>query len=118
MNRANRWAATTACAAMVGLLVGCSQVSALAPVGGDDIATLRIAIDDVLAAASVPVLVSPTCTADGEAFMCKGSTTDGSPILATSPAGEPRTVTVTVGGDVLFDGEVQAVVEKAAEVGS
>jgi hypothetical protein len=116
MSRAWRWVAV--CALSAGAVAGCSQVSALAPVGGDDITTLRIAIDDVLLAARVQVLVAPKCAPVGEGFACKGSTTDGAAIVATSPAGEPRQVSVSVGGKVLFEGEVSAVVDKAAGVAS
>ena len=100
----------------VALLAGCSQISALAPVGGDGITTLRIAIDDVLAEKAVPVLISPKCKEDAaKAFTCKGTTRAGEPILATSPAGDPRTMTVTVAGEVIYQGEVDAVVDRAAE---
>jgi hypothetical protein len=118
VSRAARWGARALCGAAIALVAGCSQVSALAPVGGDDITTLRIAIDDMLSAQQVPVLVSPKCVAEGDAFACTGSTKDGSPIVATSPPGEPRTMSVTVGAEVIYEGEVQSVVEKAAEADS
>lgn len=116
MSRAWRW--TAACALSLGAVAGCSQVSALAPVGGDDITTLRIAIDDVLAEGHVSVLASPKCAAVGGGYACKGSTTDGMAIVATSPAGEPRQVTVKVGSSIVYDGEVATVVERAAEAHS
>lgn len=99
-------------------VAGCSQISALAPVGGDTITTLRIAADDVLLSNDVDILIAPKCKEDGAAYRCEGTTVDGQPITVTSPAGKPRTMTVTVGSTVLYDGDVSSVVEKAAEAGS
>ena len=56
------------------ILAGCSQEQALAPVAGDDITQLRIAVNDALAEATVPVLVSPVCREDGEVTRCTGTT--------------------------------------------
>jgi hypothetical protein len=118
MTSRRRCLTTAACAVGAIALSACSQVSALAPVGGDGISTLRIAIDDVLAEKGVPVLVSPKCTEAEKAFTCKGTTRAGDPIVATSPAGDPMTMTVSVAGKILYDGDVNAVVQRAAEVGS
>ena len=118
MGRATRRWVLPGLAAAVVLALGltaCSQVSALAPVSGDGITTLRMAADDVLLENGVAVLVAPKCKADGSAYACQGSTVDGSPISVTSAAGKPRRMTVTVGGTVLYDGEVDPVVQKAAE---
>ena len=57
-------------------LAGCSQVSALAPVSGDAITTLRIAVDDVLLENDVRILIAPKCTTAAEATSCTGSTVD------------------------------------------
>ncbi|MCX6431830.1 MAG: hypothetical protein NTX29_03295 [Actinobacteria bacterium] len=44
-----------------------------------------------------------------------GSLTDGRVIAVTADVSTtPDTMTVTVGGDMLYDGDVQAVLDKAA----
>jgi hypothetical protein len=107
--------ALVAAAALCVGLTGCSQVAALAPVSGDAITTLRVAIDDVLIEKGVKVLISPKCKEEGTTYTCAGSTIDGVAITATSPPGKPRTMKLTVGDEVLYDGDVDSVVEKAAE---
>lgn len=96
-------------------LAGCSQVSALAPVSGDAITTLRIAIDDVLLENDVKILIAPKCTSSGGDTSCAGSTIEGEAITVTSPATKPQTMTVKVGDTVLYNGDVASVVQKAAE---
>ena len=96
-------------------LAGCAQVSALAPVSGDAITTLRIAVDDVLLENDVRILIAPKCTTAAEATSGTGSTVDGDPITVTSPATKPQRMTVKVGDTVLYDGDVDAIVQKAAE---
>ena len=54
---------------LVGLLPGLAP----APVGGDRLATVRFAANDVLVQTRVAVLVVPTCTASGAAISCTGS---------------------------------------------
>lgn len=97
-------------------LAGCSQVSALAPVSGVPITTLRTASYDVLLREGVDILVAPQCVEEQDRFSCTGSTLDGQSITVVAPTEEPLTMTVTVGDTVLFTGEVQSVLDDAAEV--
>jgi hypothetical protein len=99
---------------LLGALAGCSQVAALAPVGGDRLAEVRVATLDVLVDRAVPVLTAPVCTADGDAVTCAGTTVDRQPITATSTAADPGTLVVTVGPTTLFTGSVQDVLTSAA----
>ncbi|MDQ5973322.1 MAG: hypothetical protein QG661_531 [Actinomycetota bacterium] len=99
---------------MVGL-VGCSQLSALAPVSGGPITTLRTAANDVLLEKGVEILVAPECTESDSTFTCAGTTIDMEPITVTSSDAEATTMTVTVGGTVLYDGDVKSVIDRFAE---
>lgn len=101
-------------ALLLGLLTGCSQVAALAPVGGDRLAEVRFASNDVLVDRAVPVLTAPVCTADGDTVTCTGATVDGQPVTATSTAADPDTLVVTVGPTTLFSGSLQDVLTAAA----
>ena len=89
-------------------------MSALAPVGGDRQATVRLAAIDVLVEAQVAVLVAPTCTASGAAVSCTGSTTDGATVSVTSTAAQPDLMTVTIGSATIYDGPIQDVIDRAA----
>ncbi|GAA1871446.1 hypothetical protein GCM10009836_60330 [Pseudonocardia ailaonensis] len=95
------------------LLAGCSQAAAIAPVSGGREALVRFAGNDVLVAQQVAVLEAPVCAQAGEVVTCSGSTVDGQEIKVAAPAGDPATMTVTVGSRTLYDGPVQAVVDKA-----
>ena len=99
-------------------LAGCSQMAALTPVGGDIITGTRIATNDVLIAQGVKVLVAPVCTTVPEGFTCTGSTVDGQEIVAKAGPTAPQALTITVGGTQIFQGTVQDVLQKAAEVAS
>jgi hypothetical protein len=105
-------------AAVVGLSVaavsGCaSQVSALAPVGGDDITAVRNAAIDVVTGHTLLVKDAPRCTQVVDRFSCVGSITDGSPIVVDAPV-DGSTMTVTVGATVLYSGPVQDVLDAAS----
>jgi hypothetical protein len=54
------------------VLAGCSQVDALAPVGGAGIADLRYATNEVLLEKDVDILVAPVCDGQGLALRCVG----------------------------------------------
>ena len=97
------------------LLVGCSQLDALQQVSGVPLATVEIAADDVLLAKKVPLLVSPVCVAGDAQFTCTGTTLDDKPINVTVPDDEQMVMTITVGGEQIFSGPVQEVIEKAGE---
>lgn len=94
---------------------GCSQVTALAPVGGNHLTEVRYAAIDVLTGAGVDILTAPVCesAADG-AITCTGTTLAGDTITALSPADDQTSVTITVGTDVLYTGSVMDVLNDAA----
>lgn len=97
-------------------LSGCSQISAIAPVGGDRVSEVRYAALDVLAQNEVDVLAAPTCAmADDREVTCTGSTLDGGTIDVVSTAADQTVLTVTVDGETLFTGTIQSVLEAALE---
>ena len=95
------------------VLAGCSQIEALAPVGGTAITTVRIATYDVLIDQQVPILEAPVCTPSDSGFTCTGSTIDGAEIVATAQGTNPYPMTITVGGSVIFEGNAQDVLDAA-----
>ena len=102
---------------MLLVATGCaSQIGGLAPVGGDALAGVRTAAIDVVLEARFGILEAPVCTQVAKAVSCVGSLTDGRVIAVTADVSTtPDTMTVTVGGDMLYDGDVQAVLDKAAQ---
>lgn len=107
---------TGAAALAVAALAGCaSQLSALAPVGGDALTGVKFAATDVLLEKKLGILEAPVCTQTGSAVSCVGSLTDGAVISVQADIGtKPHTMTVTVGGSVVYDGEVQKILDEAA----
>lgn len=96
-------------------LAGCSQIAALAPVGGDRPTEIRYATIDVLLAEKVDILTAPTCQmAADRAVTCSGETADGEAIEASSTAQAQERLVVRVGDTVLFDGEYWDILNKAA----
>ncbi|MEE2815913.1 MAG: hypothetical protein VYC96_09605 [Actinomycetota bacterium] len=99
------------------VLAGCSQVAAIAPVGGNHLTEVRFATIDVLQQKGIALEQVPTCTrADDGAISCAGTTVGGAAITAASPADDPDSFTVTVGSDTVFTGSVSAVIDQAAGV--
>jgi len=97
-------------------LSGCSQISAIAPVGGDRVSEVRYAALDVLAQNEIDVLTVPTCEmADDREVTCTGSTLDGGTIDVVSTADDQTVLTVTVDGETLFTGDIQSLLEAALE---
>ncbi|CAN5146709.1 hypothetical protein BH09ACT6_BH09ACT6_24050 [soil metagenome] len=97
------------------MLVGCSQVAAIAPVGGNHQAEVRYAAIDVLMGAGIDFLTAPVCeTSTDGAITCAGETTKGEHITALSPTTDQTRVTVTVGSDVLYTGSIMDVLDAAA----
>lgn len=98
-------------------LAGCSQVAAIAPVGGNHLTEVRFATIDVLQQKGIALEAVPTCTrASDGAISCTGTTEDGAAVAAASPAADPDSFTVTVGSDTVFTGSVSAVIDQAAGV--
>ena len=101
-------------------LTGCaSQISGLAPVGGDTMTGVRTAVIDVLIDKGIDVKVAPTCTEVATGYECEGTTMDGQPITATgSDADDPKIEIVVGGGAPIFTGTMQAVLDEAARATS
>ncbi len=97
-------------------LAGCSQVAAIAPVGGGHLSEVRYAAIDVLTSAHIEILTAPVCTQSAdETVSCDGAAADGRAIHVSGTAPAQDVVTVTVGADTVYDGSVQAVLEKAMQ---
>lgn len=100
--------------AAVCLVSGCSQVSALAPVGGDRVTGVRYAANDLLVDAGIEVLTAPVCVqASDKGVTCEGTTRDAQPIRVVSRADDQARMTLTVGDRTLYDGDIQTVLEEA-----
>ena len=94
-------------------LSACSQVSALTPVGGTAITSVRNATYEVLVDQKVSILEAPQCIPSDSGFTCTGSTIDGAEIVATAQGTNPYPMTITVGGVVIFEGNAQDVLDAA-----
>ncbi len=104
-----------AAAALVLALTGCSQIAAIAPVGGDRLAEVRFATADILVAEGIDILSGPDCDQDGRTITCTGETLDGDAITSESPASDETALTVTVGGKTIYSGTVMDALETALE---
>ena len=114
MNRGQRLAALATAAAITLALAGCSQIAAIAPVGGDHLAEVRFAANDLLLQADIELLTAPACTTESDgAIACEGETVSGEKITVESPADDPQSLTVTVGSDTLYSGSIQEALEKS-----
>ncbi len=98
----------------MGAVTGCSQIAAIAPVGGSHEAEVRYAAIDVLLDAGVEILAAPDCHEDDGAILCEGETMSGEPIAVESTATDPSSLTVTVGAEVVYSGSVLQVLDDAA----
>ena len=99
-------------------LAGCSQIAAIAPVGGSRLAEVRFAAGDVLVQEGVGLLVAPVCAqAPDSSIECRGESVDGDEIVVSAPAGEVDAMEVTVSGSTLYAGSIMDVLETAMEPG-
>ena len=97
------------------LMTGCgSQIAALAPVGGDGLASLRSAATDVLLAQQRDILQAPVCTRATQGYTCAGTLADGSSVGVTSPT-DLSVMTITIADREVFSGSVADVLQAAAE---
>lgn len=103
---------------LVPTLAGCSQINALAPVGGDKITSVRNAVYDVLMQQQVEVLVAPTCATVEAGFTCTGSTVSNGKIVAEASGTAPFTLVIKVDGVEIFEGTAQSVLDQAVLEGS
>ncbi len=92
------------------------QIDALAPVSGGPLQTVRVGVLDVLVREDVPILIAPVCTQEATQFTCIGSTIDGTDIVAESTLTKPYMISVAVGSEVLYEGDVQVILDEAAQV--
>lgn len=114
MSRVRRLGTLATVATIMLGLAGCSQIAAIAPVGGDHLAEVRFAANDLLLHADIELLTAPACTtAPDGAITCEGETLDGEKIAVESPADDPQSLTVTVGSDTLYSGSIQKALEKS-----
>ncbi len=103
-------------AASAALLAGCSQVAALAPVGGDRESGVRYAANDLLLDAGIEIMTAPVChQAADKAVTCEGRTADGQDIRVVSTAADQARMVLTVGSRTLYDGDIQTVLDKAMQ---
>lgn len=91
-----------------------SQIAALAPVSGDNAYAVRSAAIDVLLEQGVSIQVAPTCTQGETAIVCSGTAVGGDVIEVNAPGKGKASMTITVGGSVVFDGDVQGVLDREA----
>ena len=99
------------------LLTGCSQTQALAPVGGNRLAEVRFATNDLLISADVEILTAPVCTASGAKdadITCTGATIDNQVIRSTSTAKDQSNLDVTVGSRSIYHGSLMSVLDSNA----
>lgn len=114
-NRASRITLAVILAASLMGVTGCaSQLAALAPVGGDDLAMVRTASITVLLANNLEMLDAPQCEKSETEITCAGTLFDGSDVLVTAPLDPFGEMTVSVGDVVLFEGDLNTVIESAA----
>ncbi|MFM9134308.1 MAG: hypothetical protein ACKOT0_02540 [bacterium] len=99
-------------------LSACSEIRALTPVGGDSITAVRNAVNIVLVEQQVDILVAPVCAAADTGFACRGTTVDGADIVATATGSAPYDLSIAIGGETVFTGTAQAVLESALETPS
>ncbi|WP_439593858.1 hypothetical protein [Microbacterium sp.] len=98
------------------LLSGCSQVAALAPVGGDALAEVRFGAIDVLLDQDVALLEAPVCAIEGAgpSVTCEGRTVAGGEILVSSSTEGDATLAITIDGVEIFRGSLADVIDEAA----
>ncbi len=110
------FARISAAISLAAVLSSCSQISALAPVSGDQVTGLRTAATDVLLEKGYELLVVPVCTEDGDDYSCTGTTLDNHPISVSASGEDSLQMTVHVGSDVVFEGDVNEVLQRFADV--
>ena len=104
--------------ALVLALGGCTQIDALAPVGGAGIADVRYAANEVLLEKDVDILVAPVCSGEGLELRCTGETVNGETITATSTSEDESTFELIVDAVTLYSGDVQTVLDRNGTVGA
>ncbi|WP_248241993.1 hypothetical protein [Microbacterium kunmingense] len=97
-------------------VAGCSQIAAIAPVGGDRLAEVRYAVNDILIEQEIGILIAPVCTvgSDEATVTCEGTTRDQQAVDAVSTAASPDDLVVRVGDEVVYDGSLIEVLERGS----
>lgn len=99
----------------VSVLTGCaSQIAALKPVGGDDLAGVRTATIDMVISRGYGFLEAPVCAQSDTQISCVGSTTDNQEVTSLSDLDGNKNVTIKIGADTIYQGSITEVLEKAA----
>jgi hypothetical protein len=103
--------------AIVSPLAACSsQLAALGPVSGDGLNRVRIAATDVLMAQGLDILRAPVCTQVAKQVTCEGSLVGGASVAVTADiTSTPYPMTLAIDGKVVFNGDAQTVLDRAAE---
>lgn len=99
-------------------LSGCTQVDALAPVGGAGLADLRYAVNEVLLEKNIDILVAPVCDGDGLDLRCVGETVGNETITASVTSEDESTFDLVVGSTEIYSGDVQSILERNGTVGA
>jgi hypothetical protein len=109
-------------AATAGLLLaltGCaSQISGLAPVGGDTITGVRSAAIDALLKEGIAIKRAPICHEVVSGYACSGTTVDGKAIEVTADDADDPAMLVTVDGAVIYRGSMMSKLNEAARATS
>lgn len=113
---ARRVGAVIALIVAVTTLAACSQLSALAPVGGNRLAEVRFGAIDVLHERGIDLMTAPACaqTGDGPEISCAGTTADGDDVAVVSDTDDDARLEVSVAGTVVFEGALSEVLDAAA----
>jgi hypothetical protein len=114
---ARRLFLTAAAVALAAPLAACgSQIDALGPVSGDGLTGVRTAATDILMEEGYNILRAPVCTQVANQVTCEGSLVGGASVAVTADVtSDPFPMTLTVDGEVIFNGDVQTVLDRAAQ---
>jgi hypothetical protein len=100
-------------------LTGCaSQISGLAPVGGDTITGVRFAAIDVLLKEGIAIKRAPVCHDVASGYTCTGTTVDGKAIEVTATDADDPAMLVTVDGAEIYRGSMMSKLDEAAQATS
>lgn len=98
-------------------LSGCaSQISALAPVGGDVLVSVRYAATEVMLEEGYDFLEAPVCQQTDTDITCQGKLMSGENVEVLAPLEDAPTMTITIDGNVFFEGNYQDVLNKQAGI--
>lgn len=96
-------------------LTGCaSQISALAPVGGDTLVSVRTAATNVLLGQGLEIMVAPVCTQTESEINCAGTLTDKQEFQVNAPLNGSFAMKITLAHSIIFEGNYQDVLDNAA----